>query len=150
MKVILLKDVAKVGKIHEVKEVSDGYALNSLFPRGLAKLATPDVLTAHKKSRASAQESQEKQMQALRAALARLEQEGKLQTAVPADKTGHLYKKLDTRAVVAALAAHIAVSVPEQAVSVETPIKAVGSYPVEIQLRGEKKKYSLTLEVVVQ
>jgi large subunit ribosomal protein L9 len=46
MRVILLQDVAKLGKKNEVKEVSDGYARNFLFAKNLAKPATPDVLRA--------------------------------------------------------------------------------------------------------
>ncbi|NDB60938.1 50S ribosomal protein L9 [bacterium] len=44
MKIILLKDVAKVGKKFDVKDISEGYAHNLLIPRGLAIAATPDAL----------------------------------------------------------------------------------------------------------
>jgi large subunit ribosomal protein L9 len=39
MKVILLKDVKGVGRMWEEKQVSDGYALNLLFPKQLAVMA---------------------------------------------------------------------------------------------------------------
>ena len=44
MKIILLKDVPKVGKKHETKEVPDGYGRNFLLKRGLAEIATASAI----------------------------------------------------------------------------------------------------------
>jgi len=44
MKVLLIKDVKTLGNAGEIKEVKDGYGQNFLIGKGLAKLATPDVV----------------------------------------------------------------------------------------------------------
>jgi large subunit ribosomal protein L9 len=44
MKVVLLENLDKGGKKGEVIVVADGYAINHLIPRKLAKVATPEAL----------------------------------------------------------------------------------------------------------
>jgi len=44
MKVVLLEDVENVGKRYEIKEVADGFARNSLIPKGLARVATDEAI----------------------------------------------------------------------------------------------------------
>ena len=51
MQVIFLQDVAEKAHAGEIKRVADGYARNYLIPKGLAQVATPDVLKRTTKSR---------------------------------------------------------------------------------------------------
>ena len=44
MKVLLLKDVYKLGHAGDVKKVADGYARNYLIPQGLVTMATPGAI----------------------------------------------------------------------------------------------------------
>ncbi len=44
MKIILIKDVLKVGKKGDIANASDGYARNFLIPRGLAQVATGPII----------------------------------------------------------------------------------------------------------
>ena len=48
MKVILKQDVKGVGRRYDIKEVSDGYAVNLLIPKKLAEYASPDAIKSVK------------------------------------------------------------------------------------------------------
>ena len=53
MKVILLKSVPKIGRKYDVMDVAEGFAMNALFPKGLAELATEKGLARIKVLKAS-------------------------------------------------------------------------------------------------
>ena len=44
MQVILTADVKNLGKAGNIKDVSNGYAKNFLFPNNLAQIATPELI----------------------------------------------------------------------------------------------------------
>ncbi len=71
MKVLLIKDVKSLGKSGEIKDVKDGYGQNFLISKGLAKLATPDVVANWKAE-------QERMAQELKDDLERLAKEKKV------------------------------------------------------------------------
>ncbi|OGO59777.1 MAG: 50S ribosomal protein L9 [Chloroflexi bacterium RBG_19FT_COMBO_47_9] len=56
MKVLLIKDVYKLGHAGDVKKVADGYGRNFLIPQGLAILATAGALKQSEGIRSKADE----------------------------------------------------------------------------------------------
>jgi len=58
MKVILLRDVAKIGRKGEIVNVPDGYAQNQLIPKGQAKPATTENLKAALRINKNAQKAE--------------------------------------------------------------------------------------------
>src|SRR5512140_1354703 len=56
MKVLLIKDVYKLGRAGDVKKVADGYGRNFLLPQAMAVLATPGAMSTAERIRAKAAE----------------------------------------------------------------------------------------------
>ena len=141
MQVIFTKDVPKVARRGDVKNVSDGHAENYLFPRGLAEKATPAKIAAHEAQKAQSQEAAAAGVAAL---VGRIKAADgvRYEMKAKADKTGHLYQKIDA-AKVAAL-----ISLPESIIEMEHPLKEMGEHP--IALRHEKANATAIVAIVAQ
>ena len=145
MKVILLKSVPKIGKKYDVMDVSSGFAMNSLFPRGLAELATPKGLVRVKELKA-AEEVERKVREDLLLknlgdiAAASITLEGK------ANAKGHLFAGLHKAELIAALKDQARVDITEEYIVLEKPIKEVGVHKVEVKVQDKSAEFTLTVK----
>lgn len=92
MKVILLKDIPKIGKKNDIKDVSDGFAQNALLPKKLAQIATPATIQALKDAQTKIEKSLTQEVESMKAAITQL-QDHKIQVELPANDQGHLFSK---------------------------------------------------------
>jgi large subunit ribosomal protein L9 len=145
MKVILLQDVRNIGKKFEVKEVSDGYARNFLFP---SKLAEPATATSLKKIETMRVEHEKEDVELTKRlhAIAKRINEMRIKFDLPADKKGVLFGSINKEAVLKALREHEIITKERVDVVLEHPIKEIGLYAVPIDL---KKGITAELKLIV-
>ncbi|OGG88098.1 50S ribosomal protein L9 [Candidatus Kaiserbacteria bacterium RIFOXYD1_FULL_42_15] len=144
MKVILLRDVAKLGKRFELTTVPDGYALNKLIPQGLAEASTPEnvkrVLARKDKQIIDSATQIEVFLSACEAL-----KESTITLAVEANEQQHLFKAVKESDVARALA-DAGYAISTDLIKLAEPIKALGVYEVAIQLAD--KHGLVKLEVI--
>jgi len=135
MKVILLDDVAKVGRRGEVRDVSDGYARNFLIPKKLALSATAGNLQnlEHIKKQQDAKAGRIKgEAEVLRQRIEGLTYEERRQ----ASEEGKLFGSVTAQDLVDFLGRQ-GVKVERRRVQLDEPIKALGETTVPIRVHPE-------------
>ncbi len=145
MKVILLKDVKNVGRKFEVKNVGDGFAINSLIPRRLAEIATPHAL---KKL-----ESRKSEIEAMRQvdedlAKANLEQISAKEIIITekANELGHLFAAVHIAEIVKAIKTETELDIAPEWIVLAEPIKAVGEYKIPVEYHSHKSIIKLSIQ----
>src|ERR1035437_2337487 len=103
MKIILLKDIPKLGKKYEVKNASDGHAVNFLIPRGFAISATPENLRRFETEKAK-YDGEKKVHEALLADNLKAIEGTVLTISGKANEKGHLFAGLHQAEIAAELA----------------------------------------------
>jgi large subunit ribosomal protein L9 len=132
MKVLLTKDVYKLGRAGDVKKVADGYARNFLMPKGLAVLATQGTLKTADRIRAQA----EIRRTALNSELKDLADTVNgitLTFAAKAGETGKLYGSVTTQDVAVAIQEQTRYEVKRHQIDMQ-PIREVGEFRAHVRL----------------
>ena len=136
MKVILTQDVKGQGKKDQVIEVSDGYARNFLLPTKLAVPADNKSLNEIKAKEAAKQHKVDTERAAATALAAKLATlTVKIKAKSGAD--GKLYGSITAKDVADALSAQHGIEVDKRKIAVADPIKAFGTYGLDVKLYSE-------------
>lgn len=134
MRVILLKNVNKLGKAGDIREVAEGYGRNFLIPNGLAKLATSSEivrLQAMDEEIAKKVEIAKKKMQKLAKNLSGVE----IKIPAKVGGGGKLYGSISEDQIATALKRK-GFEVEAGQIKLDKPIKAVGGYEIVVKLGG--------------
>lgn len=133
MNVILLQDVRALGKKGEIVKVSDGYARNMLFPKGLAKEATAgDVKALENKKAAEAERKAEQKAEAEKIKAA-LESEVITLKSKGGDG-GRLFGAVTNVDIAAAIKEQKNIEIDKKKISIPSPIKTAGEHSADIKL----------------
>jgi large subunit ribosomal protein L9 len=132
MKVLLIKDVYKLGRAGDVKKVADGYGRNFLVPQGFAVLATPGAMKTAERIRQKATERRSilnDEMGAVAEALKKVQ----ITFGARAGETGKLYGSITSQEIVDAIQQKSGYTIKRQQLDMQ-PLRVLGEHTVRIRL----------------
>jgi len=147
MKIILLKDVAKLGRKFDIKDVSSGHALNLLIPRSLAVLATAEAIKNNNVQLLKI-EGEKKIHQDLLAKNIKDLDSIVLTIAGKANDKGSLFAGLHKDAIVAELQKQTEIQIDPEFIQMDQPLKTVGEHFVEVSAGGKSAKFKVVIEAL--
>jgi large subunit ribosomal protein L9 len=131
MQVILLEDIEKLGKKFDIKEVANGYALNFLIPKGMAKKATKETLSwlkVQKENLAKKSEDELKKTQDFASSIDGQE----IMLQVKIGEEGQLFESITSQKIAEKLK-ELGFEVKKTQIDLVEPIKEMGEFPVKIK-----------------
>jgi large subunit ribosomal protein L9 len=132
MKILLIKDVYKLGRAGDIKKVADGYGRNFLLPQGLAVLATPGALRQVDRIREDATKRRAALNQEL-GSVAEVLSNLTLEFAVKAGETGKMYGSITSQDIADSIKEKTGVEVKRQQVDLQS-VRELGDYIATIRL----------------
>lgn len=147
MKVILLHDIAKVGRKYEVKDVADGYAANALIPQGKAETATPAALRRLNTIK-TAEDAKKAAIESLIAAEVGKVNGEEITISRAVNEQGHLFAAVHEADIAKAILDKYKVSFEPRHIKLESALKKIGSERIQIQV-GDKKG-AITVTIVAE
>ena len=132
MKVLLTKDVYKLGRAGDIKKVADGFGRNYLLPQGLAVVATAGAIKQVEKIRSQAEITRaglNSELKDLASQISGLT----LVFATKAGDTGKLYGSITTQDIATAIQEKSRYEVKKSQVDMQ-PIRTLGTFTAHVRL----------------
>lgn len=145
MKVVFLKDVPGVGQKNEVKNVSDGHALNFLIPRKLAERGTPHATAKAERAKSEHETKQRIQADLLAKNLAALEGV-RIEVAERANEKGHLFSGIHRERIAEELKKQKGIDILPEFIVLTHPIKEVGEHAVSVMAHDQAAAVTLVVK----
>lgn len=145
MKIILLKDVPKIGRKYETKEIKDGYALNFLIPRGLAVSATESE--AKRINIEKMREDKERKVHEDLLLKNITDLNGvSITVKEKANEKGHLFAGLHAEAIAKEIFEQTRLEIEPSFIELKHPIKEVGEHEIAVKAAGKTVKFTLIVK----
>ncbi len=139
MDIILLKDIEKVGDIHEIVSVKPGFARNYLIPNGLAITANATNKGKLDELKAKQEAAAQQYIDAANVEAAKME--GKvLKIGTKAGTSGKIFGSVTSVQIIAALKEQWGVEVERKAVEIPDEVKELGTYKAIVTLHKKVVK----------
>jgi large subunit ribosomal protein L9 len=136
MKVILKQDVKGLGKKEDLVNVSDGYARNFLFPRGLAAEANASNINIMK-TRKEAEKSKKDREAAQARELAKKLGETEVVIKAKSGENGKLFGSITSKDISDRLKSDFNIDVDKKKIVLPDALKAIGTHEVDVKLYPE-------------
>jgi large subunit ribosomal protein L9 len=136
MHIILLQDVDKVGKAHEIVKVKDGYGRNYLIPQGLAIVAN----ASNKKvaeERARQAERRRAKIMAQLADVAKLFEGKTLKIGAKTGQTDKIFGSITNIQLSQSIKEQLGADVDRKQIEVPEEIRTLGTYTAKVALHKE-------------
>ncbi len=135
MKIILLKDIPKLGKYLDIKRVKPGYGRNFLIPQKMAILATSESLKWREKQLENQQKIQKENIEKLRKMAEQLKKMI-LEIPVKVGPKGKLFEKIDEGKIAKFLQKNN-FDIQKENIKIRKNISKVGDHSAEIILGND-------------
>ena len=145
--VLLLEDVASLGKAGDIVTVSEGYARNFLFPEGRAALADEKTQKEARQRREAKQAESDRALAEAQALAEKLEgTELTLKARRKEDEGNEIYGSITARQIAEELNRAAELSVAAKDIKLKKPITSLGSQAVTVHLSPEVE---ITIQVTI-